>query len=118
MCGLVGFTEPCSRSRKTLTQMMRPLGYRGPDEDGTHIDSDLAVGHLRLTIIAPDGGQQPRVDEGSGDVLVFNGEIYGTSATRRDWIDWSSNSVSRSDCASISPGPAGGPPALGRCGFQ
>ena len=84
MCGLVGFTEPCSHSRKTLSQMMRPIGYRGPDEDGTHIDSDLAVGHLRLTIIAPDGGQQPRVDENSGDLLVFNGEIYG----HREHGDW------------------------------
>ena len=84
MCGLVGFTEPCSQSRKTLSQMMRPIGYRGPDEDGTYIDSDLAVGHLRLTIIAPDGGQQPRVDENSGDLLVFNGEIYG----HREHGDW------------------------------
>ncbi|MEK6217012.1 MAG: asparagine synthase (glutamine-hydrolyzing), partial [Boseongicola sp.] len=59
-----------------LQRMMERIRYRGPDEDGTYLDRDLGVGHLRLTIVAPDGGHQPRVERDSGDLLVFNGEIY------------------------------------------
>jgi len=54
--------------------------HRGPDGSGQFIDRDLALGHVRLAIIDPDGGAQPRVDETTGDALVFNGEIYGYRA--------------------------------------
>ena len=76
MCGIVGFTNPQAGAEALLRRMMAPIRHRGPDADGVHIDDDLAVGHLRLTIVAPDGGQQPRLDPASGDLLVFNGEIY------------------------------------------
>jgi asparagine synthase (glutamine-hydrolysing) len=85
MCGLAGFTRVTGPRdapdvRALLERMLAPIAYRGPDETGFHIDSGIALGHLRLTIIAPDGGAQPRVDEASGDALAFNGEIYGYRA--------------------------------------
>lgn len=77
MCGIVGFTSAPSWDSDVLADMVRCLDHRGPDATGFHRDSDIAFGHSRLTIIAPDGGAQPRIDAETGDVLVYNGEIYG-----------------------------------------
>ncbi len=41
------------------------------------MDSQIAFGHVRLSIIDLVGGQQPRHCADSGNALVFNGEIYG-----------------------------------------
>lgn len=60
-----------------LNSMTGLLAHRGPDAEGFHLDDRVALGHRRLTVIAPDGGGQPRIDAQSGDALVFNGEIYG-----------------------------------------
>ncbi|MDH3668917.1 MAG: asparagine synthase (glutamine-hydrolyzing) [Paracoccaceae bacterium] len=85
MCGIVGFTSPGGNPKAILSPMMSAIAYRGPDESGTYADDRIAVGHLRLTIIEPDGGHQPRVDDQTGDLLVYNGEIYGYRA-HADWL--------------------------------
>ncbi len=77
MCGIVGFTLAQLWDSDVLTNMVQSLDHRGPDVTGFHRDGEIAFGHKRLTIIAPDGGVQPRVDPDTGDVLVYNGEIYG-----------------------------------------
>src|SRR5689334_4943054 len=60
--------------------MNAALAHRGPDGNGIFVDKGVALGHTRLAIIDVSGGAQPRVDEASGDALVFNGEIYGYRA--------------------------------------
>ncbi len=85
MCGIVGFTNPGGDPEAILSPMMSAIAYRGPDESGTYADDQIAVGHLRLTIIEPDGGHQPRIDDQSGDLLVYNGEIYDYR-THADWL--------------------------------
>jgi len=77
MCGIVGFTSAQCWDSDVLGNMIHSLDHRGPDAIGFHSDSEIAFGHSRLTIIAPDGGAQPRVDTETGDILVYNGEIYG-----------------------------------------
>ena len=57
--------------------MLDCIAYRGPDQEGTWTTDGLAFGHNRLSIMTPQGGRQPRVDEASGNALIFNGEIYG-----------------------------------------
>jgi asparagine synthase (glutamine-hydrolysing) len=57
--------------------MLACIAHRGPDQQGTWTGKHLALGHNRLSIMEPDGGRQPRVDETSGNALIFNGEIYG-----------------------------------------
>ncbi|MCG8546617.1 MAG: asparagine synthetase B, partial [Alphaproteobacteria bacterium] len=76
MCGIVGFTQPGRAPERVLRAMMAPIVHRGPDQDGIWVDDAIAVGHLRLTIIDLVGGQQPRIDPDTGDLLVFNGELY------------------------------------------
>jgi asparagine synthase (glutamine-hydrolysing) len=77
MCGIAGFTAPGREAREVVAAMNRALAHRGPDGSGAFVDHQIALGHTRLAVIDPAGGVQPRVDEESGDALVFNGEIYG-----------------------------------------
>src|SRR5215469_5077032 len=80
MCGIAGFTGPGPEVRDVLGAMNRALAHRGPDDSGVFVDSQLALCHTRLAIIDVAGGAQPRVDQATGDALVFNGEIYGYRA--------------------------------------
>src|SRR5712691_7885049 len=80
MCGIAGFTAPGPEAKAVLAAMNRALAHRGPDGSGVFVDREVAFGHTRLAIIDLAGGAQPRVDEASGDALVFNGEIYGYRA--------------------------------------
>jgi asparagine synthase (glutamine-hydrolysing) len=80
MCGIAGFTNPGPDARNILAWMNAALGHRGPDSRDTFVDRGIALGHTRLAIIDITGGAQPRVDETSGDALVYNGEIYGYRA--------------------------------------
>ena len=77
MCGIAGFTNPAPDAHRVLAEMNAELGHRGPDGSGVFVDDSIALGHTRLAIIDVSGGAQPRVDQASGDALVFNGEIYG-----------------------------------------
>ncbi|MDH3703835.1 MAG: asparagine synthase (glutamine-hydrolyzing) [Alphaproteobacteria bacterium] len=76
MCGIVGFTRPDLRGEDIIRAMMAAIRHRGPDDQDIRVDEQFACGHLRLTIIDPVGGRQPRHDPDTGDMLVFNGEIY------------------------------------------
>ncbi len=80
MCGLAGFTAPGPEARGILAAMNAALAHRGPDGSGIFVDPGIALGHTRLAIIDLAGGAQPRVDEASGDALIFNGEVYGYRA--------------------------------------
>jgi asparagine synthase (glutamine-hydrolysing) len=80
MCGIAGFTNPGADARNILAGMKAVLSHRGPDGNGAFIDRGIALGHTRLAIIDITGGAQPRVDETSGDALIYNGEIYGYRA--------------------------------------
>jgi len=80
VCGIAGFTNPAADAPAILDDMLEAMAWRGPDGRGVHVDGDLGLGHVRLAVIDLDGGAQPRVDQASGDALVFNGEIYGYRA--------------------------------------
>jgi asparagine synthase (glutamine-hydrolysing) len=80
MCGLAGFTAPGPDARRVLAAMNGALAHRGPDGSGMFVDRRVALGHTRLAIIDLAGGAQPRVDDVSGDALIFNGEVYGYRA--------------------------------------
>jgi len=84
MCGIVGFTGPGPSAEYVLRDMMTPILHRGPDDDGVFVDDAVAFGHLRLTIVDLHGGSQPRHDPTSGDLLVYNGEIYNYRDHARD----------------------------------
>lgn len=79
MCGISGiFDLRAARSIAPirLQRMSAALIHRGPDGEGAMIEPGIALGHRRLAIIDPSGGQQPLSDESGSVTVVFNGEIY------------------------------------------
>lgn len=78
MCGLVGFVdlEGLTLGEDKLKKALKLLAHRGPDDEGLYQDGFCALGHRRLAIIDLAGGRQPLRDEETGQVIVFNGEIY------------------------------------------
>ncbi len=65
--------------------MNQRLAHRGPDTQAVWSAGRVAIGHTRLKIIDPDGGQQPRVS--ASQVLSFNGEIYNYRQLRAELLD-------------------------------
>ncbi|MDO4742491.1 MAG: asparagine synthase (glutamine-hydrolyzing) [bacterium] len=78
MCGFVGFTVNNEKAvtENAIDKMMDSIVHRGPDSSGKHVDSDIALGFRRLSIIDLAEGDQPIYNEDGTMVLVFNGEIY------------------------------------------
>ena len=85
MCGIAGWMGIAPRvgAERALERMCNAIRHRGPDDDGYFIDSGIALGMRRLSIIDVAGGRQPVVDETGGTYAVFNGEIYNYRLLRR-----------------------------------
>jgi asparagine synthase (glutamine-hydrolysing) len=79
MCGIVGVMKfdgiPPSADRAVM--MADRIIHRGPDDSGVYSDDCVALASRRLSILdLSPNGHMPMVDEASGFVLVYNGEIY------------------------------------------
>lgn len=66
--------------------MTDALAHRGPDGDGFYLNTHVALGHRRLSIIDRDAGAQPMSNETGTIWVVFNGEIYNHRELRRQLI--------------------------------
>lgn len=74
--------------REKVTRMVVAQRHRGPDDSGVEEVSQsphVVFGHARLAIIdvSPDG-HQPMRDSETGNVIVFNGEIYNFKVLREE----------------------------------
>jgi asparagine synthase (glutamine-hydrolysing) len=56
--------------------MCGAIRHRGPDDEGHHVGTGVALGMRRLSIIDVAGGSQPMSNEDATVHVVFNGEIY------------------------------------------
>jgi asparagine synthase (glutamine-hydrolysing) len=86
MCGIVGYLGKGGDSA-LLSGALEKLRPRGPDATGTWAlpGGQISLGHTRLAIIdLSETGAQPMCDEASGNVIVFNGEIYNHPELRRE----------------------------------
>ncbi|MEO1995645.1 MAG: asparagine synthase (glutamine-hydrolyzing), partial [Planctomycetaceae bacterium] len=98
MCGICGILnarhEPqrpathkdSDENQRLLERMTTALEHRGPDGLGTHIAGPLSIGHVRLSVIGLENGQQPLFNEDGSVVLVCNGEIYNYQQLRHELI--------------------------------
>lgn len=86
MCGLVGvfdLRDDAPIDQEMVKRMTDSLHHRGPDGDGYHFAPGIALGHRRLAIIDPAGGDQPIYNEDGTVAVVFNGCIYNFAELRR-----------------------------------
>ena len=112
MCGICGFTQATPGDVSLVQAMNDMMAHRGPDGEGIYLDTGIALGHRRLSLIDLAGGNQPMVrasaqlhaavtspalnDQGEyiqGPVrgaakgrfaIVFNGEIYNYRDLRQE----------------------------------
>jgi asparagine synthase (glutamine-hydrolysing) len=82
MCGIAGILSPVETTvRMALPSMVEAQTHRGPDDSGLEYrrmgSLHLGLGFRRLAILdLSPAGHQPMVHPDTGDVLIFNGEIY------------------------------------------
>ncbi len=79
MCGIAGIVRPDPGDpvdEQALLRMARSIRHRGPDGFGLLIDPGAGLVSTRLSIVDLEHGWQPLVDDRSGSVLVYNGEVY------------------------------------------
>ncbi|HZR07426.1 MAG TPA: asparagine synthase (glutamine-hydrolyzing) [Myxococcales bacterium] len=90
MCGIAGIIGRIGdRNRAALQRMSQAMSHRGPDGQGTwesppdERGRGALLAHRRLAILdLSPAGAQPMIDPASGQVIVFNGEIYNFQALR------------------------------------
>lgn len=90
MCGIAGvFASDEEVVRQALPLIVSAQHHRGPNDGGEIYlpvpGGTLGLGHRRLSILDLSPlGHQPMVDAESGDVLVYNGELYNFRDIRAD----------------------------------
>src|SRR5438309_2515795 len=90
MCGIAGFVGGEARgapeAHAVIQQMCDVIEHRGPDDEGFYVETDVALGMRRLSIIDLVTGRQPISNEDGSIWIVFNGEIYNFQELRDDLI--------------------------------
>lgn len=87
MCGIFGIYRSAGLQEsdtRAVERALEQMRERGPDGRGLWTSPSLILGHRRLAILDPEQGQQPWVDEDSGVVLTYNGEIYNYNTLRSE----------------------------------
>ena len=94
MCGIAGWYEarPAQNAAQPepLLRMLAQMARRGPDDEGhceirLRAGGQLWLGARRLAILDLSAdGHQPMHDPLTGNVLVYNGEIYNFRELRRE----------------------------------
>ncbi len=85
IAGLVSFDRPLADSAGgLLAHMLDRLHHRGPDDRGSTVETHVALGNTRLSIVGVDNGHQPIANETGTVVTVMNGEIYNADTLRAD----------------------------------
>ena len=77
MCGIIAiYGDNAGQWAPYLDTMLDRLSHRGPDDHDTYVDSNIALGQRRLSIIDVAGGRQPIFAEDGQKCVICNGEIY------------------------------------------
>jgi asparagine synthase (glutamine-hydrolysing) len=96
MCGIAGFVG--KGDSRVLTEMIRMLAYRGPDDSGVWQQNGVGLAHARLAIIDTSArGHQPMHNAAGTVSIVFNGEIYNYRQLREELCREGVSFVSHTD---------------------
>lgn len=85
MCGIYGVVNlrrGLTLDKNRLHKMGSILMHRGPDDEGSYVSEQVALGMRRLSIIDLAGGHQPIANEDETIWVVCNGEIYNFAELR------------------------------------
>jgi asparagine synthase (glutamine-hydrolysing) len=87
MCGV--FASLGAITEEQVGAALSAMAHRGPNGEGRWRSSDgeVTLGHRRLSIIAPENGAQPIVNEDGTVVAVVNGEFYDFQRLRSSLKD-------------------------------
>ncbi|WP_421901054.1 asparagine synthase (glutamine-hydrolyzing) [Maridesulfovibrio sp.] len=84
MCGIAGYFNPGGQAGN-IKPILDLLSHRGPDFQHIHTEENIELGHTRLSILdLSDRGNQPMKDPATGNIIVFNGEIYNFKSLREE----------------------------------
>jgi len=87
MCGIAGLFVK-NEGRDTLSdvinKMCQSLVHRGPDDYGSFVHENFAMGMRRLSIIDIEGGHQPIFSNDGRYGIVYNGELYNYLEIKKD----------------------------------
>ncbi len=83
ICGIVLHDPAAAIELDDIHAMCATIVHRGPDEEGTYTQAQVALGMRRLSIIDLSGGSQPIFNEDRSIAVVFNGEIYNYLELRK-----------------------------------
>lgn len=87
MCGISGIVSKTPPKRSDIESMTHAIAHRGPDADGYFVNSHVALGHKRLSIIDLDArSNQPFQSQDGRYIIAYNGEIYNFKDIARDLV--------------------------------
>ena len=86
-CGYVNYKKDVT-NKYNIEFMNNIIKHRGPNEQNVIIKDNIALGHVRLSIIDLKLGSQPMEKEHDGNkyVICYNGELYNTKEIKDDLI--------------------------------
>jgi asparagine synthase (glutamine-hydrolysing) len=112
MCGITCIAHPKCQNPEEYIQSVRQriiassykIRHRGPDWSGIYQDYEgdyvCSMGHERLSIVDPEGGEQPIINKHYPETaLCVNGEIYNHQTIRDSMKDY--KFMTGSDCEVI-----------------
>jgi asparagine synthase (glutamine-hydrolysing) len=84
MCGICGLVslDGAAVDPDVVAAMNGTLVHRGPDSAGAFVEGGVGLAARRLSIIDPEGGDQPVANEDGRIQVVQNGEIYNHAELR------------------------------------
>ena len=90
MCGFCGYVnyKKDIKNKDEIEKMNDIIKHRGPNEQNIYFDKNVALGHVRLSIIDVNNGSQPmkKMYNGYEYIIIYNGEIYNTKELKQDLI--------------------------------
>jgi asparagine synthase (glutamine-hydrolysing) len=87
MCGVAGIVRPHASEmvdEQALLRMVGAIRHRGPDGFGLALGAGAGLVAARLAIFDLVRGWQPYETAPSGNILVYNGEVYNHPELRAD----------------------------------
>ena len=85
MCGIFGFTGYKESQLVKAREALHTMNHRGPDQWDDYFDSNIYIGHQRLSILdLSEHGRQPMISQDENVIITVNGEIYNFKDLKKE----------------------------------